>query len=68
MSACAPMRRDVMGACTSPPAVCNVHHLLVVQHGKEITTKLGNGSEIEDPLDQDAGECACASEMVRSVQ
>ena len=43
-------------------------HLLVVQHGKEITTKLGNGSEIEDPLDQDAGECACASEMVRSVQ
>merc|ERR1711871_82330 len=26
------------------------------QHGKEITTKLGNGSEIEDPLDQDAAD------------
>lgn len=26
------------------------------QHGKEITTKLGNGSEIQDPLDQDAAQ------------
>jgi len=26
------------------------------QHGKEITTKLSNGSEMDDPLDQDAAE------------